>query len=718
MAAVGNYNYSTDGYPERLVGQRVTWQWFDVFGVKPMLGRAFAPEEDQPDANRVAVLDYGAWQRLFGGDPAIVEKTIQLNQQSYKVIGVMGPEFRRQDISLWTPIGSPPAFYTLLSRFNEAYEVVARLKPGVSFEQGMSRLQLITDRAHQAEGPKGQYARDNAWSVTAVNYTESLAGDLKSPMFVLMGAVGFVLLIACANVAGLVMARAAGRSRELAVRAALGAGRWRLIRQALTESLVMAAGGVAAGLFIAYAGIRGLLIIAPQNLAGVPIQLDVMALGFTAIVGIAAAVLSGSIPALQIAGRQKMESLKEGGRSGTATRMQLRLRSLLVTCEIALALVLLVGAGLFLRSLVHLEQVDPGFKSHGIMTGMVALPPPLYRDVEKQRAAHRTVLEQLSAVPGVTSVATGISTPFIGGSGGAFVIEGAVVQLGAPSSGGRTQVVSPAFFSTMGIPLIRGRVFTDQDTAASEPVVVIDENLARQYWPNEDPIGKRIRRTLANAPWTTIVGVVRHVKHNDLSLDTSAAIGRGVHYYPVYQAQGLTNFAILAKTTLDPVQLSNAIRDAVRGVDPAQPVYDLRTMDDRVLASLGTRRFSVNLMAVFAGVAIFLAAIGLYGVISYVVAQRTHEIGIRMALGAHRKQILGLLIRQGMRMTLAGVVLGSVGALILARSLASQLFEVRPFDPATFGLMAIVVSMIALLACLIPARRATMVDPLDACRHE
>jgi putative ABC transport system permease protein len=270
----------------------------------------------------------------------------------------------------------------------------------------------------------------------------------------------------------------------------------------------------------------------------------------------------------------------------------------------------------------------------------------------------------------------------------------------------------------MGIPLIRGRVFTDQDTAVSEPVVVIDETLARQFWPNEDPIGKRIRRTLSNAPWTTIVGIVRHVKQNDLALDTSEAIGRGVHYYPVYQAQGLTEFAILAKTTLEPVQLSTAIRDAARAADPGQPVFDLRTMDDRILASLSTRRFSANLMVVFAAVAVFLAAIGLYGVISYVVTQRTHEIGIRMALGAHPKQIVGLVIRQAMRMTLTGVVLGSVGAFILARTLSSQLFAVHPFDPVTFGLMALTVSIVALLACVVPARRATAVDPLDACRHE
>jgi len=713
MAAVGNYNYADAGYPERLVGQRVTWQWFDVFGVKPMLGRGFAKEEDQPEVNRVVVLDYGTWHRLFGGDPAIVGKTIQLNQQPYEVIGVMPPEFRRLDVNLWTPIGLPPAAYTLQSRFNESYEVNVRLRQGVSVEQGLARLRWITDQAHLAEGPKGQFARNNAWSVTAVTYPEALAGGLKSPMFVLMGAVGFVLLIACANVAGLVMARAAGQSQELALKTALGAGRWRLIRQTLTESLVMAACGVAVGLLVAYGGIRMLMIIAPQNLSGVAIELDRTVLAFTALIGIVAGVFFGLIPALQVAGKPHMDLLKAAGR-GTATRMQLRLRSALVTAEIALALVLLVGAGLFLRSLARLQQVDPGFESQGIMTGIVGLPPAQYRDPEKQRRFHRTVLEQLAALPGVTSVATGVSTPFIGGSGGAFAIEGAVLQPDTPMPQGRTQFVSSRFFSTMEIPLVRGRAFTDQDTVTSEPVVVIDENLARQYWPNEDPVGKRIRRTLSNAPWTTIVGVARHVKHEELGTDT----GRGVHYYPVYQAPGIGNFAILAKTSLDPAQLSGAIRDAVRSADPGQPVYDLRTMDERILASLGTRRFAVNLMIVFAGLAIFMAGIGLYGVIGYVVTQRTHEIGIRMALGAEGRQIVAMVVRQGMQMTLAGIGIGVIGAAILTRSLSSQLFQVRSSDPLTFSLTVLIVLIVAFLACIIPARRATMVDPLEACRHE
>lgn len=411
---------------------------------------------------------------------------------------------------------------------------------------------------------------------------------------------------------------------------------------------------------------------------------------------------------------QKMESLKEGGRFGTATRRQLHLRSMLVTFEIAIALILLVGAGLFLRSLSNLERVDTGFDSKGMMTGIVSLPPPVYREPERQHTFHRAVLDRLGSVPGVTHAATGMPIPFVGDAGGAFVSEGRAVQPGEPAAQGRVRMISPDYFATLGIPLLRGRTFTDQDTAKTEPVVIIDENLARQYWPNEDPIGKRIRRTMTNAPWTTIVGIARHVTQSDLAADS----GKGVHYYPVYQNSQAWTFAVLARTTLDPGQLSNAIRDAVRSADPAQSVYELRTMEDRVLGSLGSRRFAVQLLVVFAGVAIFMAGIGLYGVISYIVAQRTHEIGIRMALGAPVNRILALIIRDALRMTLIGIALGSVGALILARLVASQLFHVRTFDPATFGLMAVVVSIAALLACLIPARRATTVDPLEACRYE
>jgi predicted permease len=714
IAAFANYNYSSGDFPERLSAERVTWQWFDVFGVKPMLGRLFTPEEDQPNMNQVVILDHTTWRRLFGGDPSIIAKTIELNQQSYRVIAVMPPEFHFRQTAVWVPLGLPPAAYTPRSRFNESYELVARMKPGVSFEQSMAHVRLLTDRVHQQTDRAGELARNNRWSISAKPYVESVAGDLKSPMFVLMGAVGFVLLIACANVAGLVMARAAGQSRELALRSALGSGRWRLIRQTLTEMLLIAAAGLAAGLLIAWSGIRMLLVMLPQDLTGLAMPLDATVLGFTALIGLSAGILFGLIPALRIARSQSMESLKEGGRFATPARRQLRLRSAMVTMQVALALILLVGAGLFLRSLTYLQQVDTGFDARGVMTGMVSLPMAKYRETAKQMIFQRALLERLANTPGVKAAATGIPIPFVGDAGGAFVVEDLAPQPGQPSLQGRLRVVSPEYFRTLSIPLVRGRTFTDEDTLESEPVVVIDEALARKYWPNEDPIGKRIRRTFSNAPWTRIVGIVRHVKHTELAADSD----QGVHYYPAYQTPQVPTFAVLLRTTLEPNQFANAIRQAVLSADPAQSVYDLQSMEDRVLASLSSRRFAVNLLIVFSAVAIFMAAIGLYGLISYLVAQRTHEIGIRRALGARAGQILALVLQQGMRMALAGIGIGVLGAFILARFLSNQLFQVRSFDPATFTLMAAMVMLVAFLACVLPARRATAVDPLDACRHE
>jgi predicted permease len=714
LGVFANYNYAVGDFPERLSARRVTWQWFDVFGVKPILGRPFTAEEDQPNVNRVIILDYRIWQRVFGGDPAVIGRTIQLNQQPFQVIGVMGPEFRQQGVNLWTPLGLPAAAYTPRSRFNESYDLVARLKPGISHKQAVAKVRLLTERVRQDGGDAGTISRNSGWSMTVQPYPESIAGDLKSPMFILMGAVGFVLLIACANVAGLMMARAAVRRREFVVRRALGAGPWHLIQQTLTESLIIAGGGVLAGTAIAYGSIPLLLALAPSNLSGASIRPDATVMAFTAALGIVTAILFGMIPALQIAANRKMDAIKESGRSGTPTRNQLRFRSALVTFEIALALVLLVGAGLFLRSLSNLQRVDTGFESRGVMTGLVALPPVYLRNPEKMTGFHRTLLDRLAAEPGVTRAATGIPIPFVGDSGGSFIIEGRPDQPGQPGPHGRVQAVSPDYFSTLRIPLLRGRAFSEQDTANSEPVAVIDENLARQFWPNEDPIGKRIRRTIANASWARIVGIVGHVKHSELASDS----GTGVHYYPIYQATQSVVYAVLARTTLPPDQAANIIREAVRTADPSQSVFDLRPMEGRVLESVGSRRFAVQLLVVFAVVGGFMAAIGLYGVMSYVVTQRTQEIGIRMALGAHAGEILALVLRHAVRITLAGIVLGSAGAFVLARLLSSQLFQVHSFDPATFGLMAVVAALISLLACIIPARHASAIGPFDACRYE
>ena len=721
MGTGGDFNYNASDLPEHLFGQRVTWQWFDVFGAKPILGRLFTPEEDQPNANRVVILEYRTWQRLFGADRSIIEKTIQLNQQPYKVVGVMGPEFPRvtgpallsSDLNLWTPLGLPAPAYGPRNRFNESYQALARLRPGVSFQQASAFVRVLTDRVLQ-DPTVGAYAKTNGWSVTAKPYVEFVAGDLQTPMFVLMGAVGFVLLIACSNIAGLKLARASGQSRELAVRIALGANRWRLVRQTIAESALLTVGGSVLGIMLAYGGIRILLALAPTPIAdGLNIRVDTTVMAFTALVGVAAGILFGIAPAWQITRADRLESLKEGGRGGTASRSQIRLRSALVVLEVAIALVLLVGSGLFLRSLIRLQEVDTGFESDGVMTGIVTLPLSQYREPEKQIGFYRAAVERLEHLPGVTSAAAAIPIPFLGDSGGSFNIEGTNLAPGEPVPHGSIRWVTPGYFSSLQIPLKRGRTFSEQDTTISQPVVVIDENLAQQYWPNKDPIGQRLRRTMTNAPWLTIIGVVGHVRHSELAADS----GKGVYYIPIFQ-QPPPTAALVVKTTLEPTQLSNSIREAVRSIDPAQAVFELKTMNERVLATLGSRRFAVNLLTLFASIAVLMAALGLYGVISYTVTHRTHEIGIRMALGAYRSEVLVLVIKQGMRIALAGIVVGVVAAFLLARVLSNQLYQISSIDPMTFGLTALMLLFVALLASFIPARRATRVDPYEACRYE
>ena len=707
----GDLSYTAGDYPERLSTRAVTSQWFDVFGAKPILGRVFRPEEDQPNQNHVVVLDYGMWQRFFGGDPSIVEKTIQLNEEPYKVIGVMGPEFSAPNQDLWLPLGLPADAFLPTNRHNEGFVGVARLQPGISFEKAQAYMGVLTQHGFD-DAANGAYAKDSRWGVFAVPYTDFVVGDLKTPMFVLLGAVGFVLLIACSNIAGLMLARASGQAREWAVRTALGANRWHLIRQTLAESLLLAMGGTLLGLLVAYGGVRALLRLTPENLVGgLNIRIDMYVLIFTSAIGVLSGVLFGIAPAWQVMRNDTHDSLKEGGRSGTASKLRLRMRSILVTAEVAIAIILLVGAGLFIRSLTRLQQVETGFRPAGVMTGIVSLPPAQYTEPEKRTAFFRSVIERMEAIPGVTAVAAGMPFPFFGGSSASFNIEGRDVGPGDPGPHGDVRWVSSGFFSTLGIPLKNGRVFSEQDGPQSEPVVVIDENLAKQYWPNENPVGKRLRR--GRAPWCTIVGVVGHVKHSELAADS----GKGVYYYPMLQQPRLAA-GLLIRTSGDPSRLSNALREAVRSVNPAQPLSDLKSMDERVAATLGGRRFAVTLLGLFAAIALFMAALGLYGVISYGVTQRTHEIGIRLALGAQPGQLLGWIVGQGLRLTLVGIAVGSFFAFALSRMLANQLFGIRAFDPLTFIVMAVVLLLVSFVASYVPARRATKVDPLEACRYE
>lgn len=709
-----DFNYAGGEWPERLLGATVSWQWFDVFGVKPILGRVFRPEEDQPHANHEVVLAYTAWKRLFGGDPAIIGKSIQLNQEPYQVIGVMGPEFSWPDqADLWAPIGLAPSEFAEGNRFNESYMAFAALMPGMKFSQASALAQVITN--HDLKNNQhGGYAKQAGWGIFVMPLADFAFGDVRTPLFILLGAVGFVLLIACSNIAGLTLAKATARAREFAVRAALGASRWQLIRQALAESLLLATAGVLLALLVAAQGIRALLAIAPHGMVeGLAIHIDGYVLLFTIAVGALAGVISGVAPAWFASRTDPQATLKEGGWSDVSSRGRQRLRGGLVVGELALALVLLVGTGLFLKSLSKSQQVNPGFDPHGVMTAALALPESHYKGDDQQIAFFRAVLDRLSASPGVASAALGVPIPFSGEQwGGSFEIEGRTMGPGDPGPHAYQRYVTPGYFAALEIPLRSGRYLADDDRKGGQLVALVDENLARQYWPGQNPVGQHIRRGM-NGPWETIVGIVGHVKHSALVGDSD----KGVCYHSLLQTPSPGVF-VVAKTRGDAASLAGPVREAVRSVDSAQPVHGLKTMDQRIAESLGSRLFAVTLLAVFAGLSLLMSALGLYALVSYTVAQRTHEIGIRVSLGAQRGQVLALMIGYGLKLALIGVALGAGVAFTLARLLSSQLYGVGAFDFETFSLVGLGLALAALVASYVPARRAAMVDPVVALRYE
>jgi len=719
----GDFNYTGGDWPLRLRGAKVSWQWFDVFEAKPMLGRVFLPEEDQPNANHEVVLAYNTWKTLFGGDEGIVGRSIQFNQEPYKVIGVMGPEFLwPNQTDLWAPLGLAPKEFEADNIFNENYFVVARLQPGVKLPSAAAYLDVLTQQVSDDPRAKG-YPRDSGWGMFAIPFTEFVYGDVRTPLIILLGAVGFVLLIACSNVAGLLLARASGRAKEFAVRTALGASPWRLGCQTLTESVVLAAGGMLLGLGIAAVVIRALLALAPGNLAtGLVIPMDGYVLGFTALMAAASAIIFGAVPAWKIARIDPQQNLKQGRGTGGTSRGDHRFRDFLVAGELALALVLLASAGVFLKSLAKLHDVDLGFRPHGLMTAALTLPPRTYDMPAKQIAFLRSALDRLATSPGVESAAAGVPLPFSGfGGSSSFDIDGRVAPPGDPGPHGDLRGVSSGYFETMGIRLNRGRTFTDHDREGSQPVVMIDENLARTYWPNQDPVGQRIRYG-SELPWATIIGVVAPVRHSQVVGEEASAMGvegggKGVYYYPLYQTQAPATF-LIARTNGDPARLGAAIREAIHAVDPGQPVSDLKTMDERVAMSMGPRRSAVALLTVFAIMALSLAAVGLFGLVRYNVAQRTQEIGVRMALGASRNDVLRMVLGEGLRLALAGVGGGLIAAFALTRVLAGLLYGVSATDPGTFAGMAVLLTVVALFASWLPARRATRVDPLVALRYE
>ena len=696
--------------PERIQGFLVSTNFLDVTGVKPFIGRAFSAEEDQPGKDAVVILNYGLWQRRFGGDANIVNHTVSLNGVKRTIIGVMPKEFNYPSgMDVMAPLALTPELAS--NRDNHTYYVLGRLKQNVSLPRAQTDLSTIAARLEK------DYPQANTGhGVVVYPIVEDTVRFYARALWVLMGAVGFVLLIACANVANLTLARSSTRQREIALRLALGASRSRIIRQLLTESVMVALVGGAIGVLIAYWGIDAMRAANPGEAAKFApgwehLGINFPVLVFTLGVSVLSGALFGLAPAWQASKPDLNDALKEGGRTTSSSH---RLRNALVICEVALALMLLVSAGLLLRSFLSLLNTDPGFNSTNLLTMKLVLPAAKYKDDPARAAFYSELLDRIRILPGVESVAAVNYLP-LGGSNSSdvFLIEG----LPAPPPGqefvGRYRVCTPDYFQTMGIPVLKGRAFTEQDKADAPPVVIVNETLAQRFWPNQDPINKRMRFTgpLEKNPWIQVVGVVKDVKH-DLSLPMSS------DYYLPQNQDTWSSMVLVAKTKTEPTSMAASIRQQVWAIDKDEPVFDVRTMQQVRALSVALYSFSSVTLTIFAAVALILSAVGIYGVMAYVVTQRTHEIGIRMALGARSRDVLRLVVRHGMTLALIGVGVGLGGAWALTRFMSSLLVGVSPTDAVTLSAVSLCLISIALIACYLPARRATKVDPLVALRYE
>jgi predicted permease len=711
-----NFNYNVDGVtPVRLIGAKVSWQWFDVFWAKPHLGRVFRPEEDQPNADHEVVLSYSAWKRRFGSDPAIVGRTIQLNQQSYQVIGVMGPDFAwPNQAELWAPIALPSSqYFDPNFRYNEYLFSVARLRPGVTVEQANAYLKLQASRQIDSEG-QNSYGRVAGWGMFSMPLVDFVAGNLRKPLIILLAAVATVLLIACANIAGLQLARASARQRAVSVQIALGVSRPRLVQQVLMESILLSIAGIVVGVLLASVLIPSLLLLAPSALMqNIQTRVDSSVLLFALIIGALCVLVCSVAPAWHATHGHWFQALQEGGRSETSGRSRQLVRSALVIGEIGLAMLLLSGAGLLLRSMEHLQRVETGFDPEGLISARLSLPESIYKTDEQQEAFFTTLEQQLKSSPGVSDATIVDALPFSNAGGSSsFAIKGRAVAPNDPGPHGNVRSVSPDYFSTLRIPVVRGRAFEQTDRAKTEQVAIVDETLARAYWPGQEPLGQHISFG-RNSPWMTVVGIVKHARASALEGDTT----EGFFYLPMAQVPQ-SSVAIVARTSGNPANLASALASAVRAVDSSQPIYDVKTMEERVDDSLIGRRFLVVLLSVFAGLALLLAAVGLYGVISYSVKLRTRELGVRMTLGARREDVLRLILFNGMKLAGLGLVLGLVATFIFGRALSSLLYEVSLFNPLTLISTALLLSGAVLLASYLPARRAAKVDPMVALRYE
>jgi putative ABC transport system permease protein len=701
------------GESENVFGPRVSANFFQVLGVDPILGRTFQPDEDKQGGPRVTVLTYGFWQRKFGGDPGIVGQALTINGESYTVIGVLPASFQfaLRNNDLWLPY--QPTQNQLTRRYMHGTNLIGRLKPGVDPTQATSDLNVIASRIEQQHN-------DSHAGITAriVPLQEEIVGSVKPILLVLLAAVGFVLLIACANVASLLLTRSLSRQKEVAIRSALGASRWRVIRQLLTESVLLSLAGGAAGLLIAYWGVPALVAAIPQQQQiAMPflrdLGLDAGILTFSFALSFITGLVFGLAPALQSSRLDLNESLKEGGRHSSASASH-RLRSALVVSEIALAVVLLIGAGLMMKSLWRLLNTDVGFKTENVLTMTIVLPPAKYTEANQQINFNTQLRERVHSMPGVLGAGTVNILPVNGGNTTRFYVDGDPVPAPGQEIEANIRTVSDDYFNTLGIPLLAGRTFDSRDTTDTPVGVIINKTIADRVFAGRDPVGRRLRYPSVQVDPITVVGVVGDVKIT--GLDEAV---KPVLYYSF--RQGPSTFAnLVARASGDPNALASSIRNEVRNLEPDAAILNVRSMDQMISETRASfmRRFPALLISIFAGIALLLSSIGIYGVVSYSVSQQTHYIGVRMALGARPSDILRMVLKQGLVLALLGVGIGVLAALGLMRLLSTLLFEVSTNDFTTFSIATGALFVVALLACYLPARRATKVDPLVALRYE
>ncbi|HKP80939.1 MAG TPA: ABC transporter permease [Pyrinomonadaceae bacterium] len=707
-------NLTGDAEPERLNGELVTANVFSILGVEPVLGRTFLPDEDQTGKHQVAVISERLWQRRFNRDPSIVNRNIALNGESFTVVGVMprGFFYPERETELWIPWAMEPEQAS--GRGDHYLRLIARLKLGTTLQQGNADVQSIAGRLST------EYPKTNEGLTFIVNSLhKDYVGDLRLPVLILFASVGLVLLIACANVANLLLAQATTRRREIAIRIALGARRWTIVRQLLVESLLLAGAGGLLGLLGAVWGVEALAKLLPESLSKLQnVSVDARVFLFTLGVSVLTAIVFGGVPALLAARAKPGETLSDVARDTAGGLSGRHVRRILVVSEVALAVVLLVGAGLLIRSFQILRRVETGFTTENLLTMKMVLPMPKYAKPEARRAFYDEMLRRVKELPGVESAGVITFLPLsFNGMNFSFSVEGQSSPGDMKLPFALYRVVSPDYFSAMGIPLQRGRFFDAHDSVDSQPVILVSRRLAEQYWPNQDPVGKRLKIGPLDSPnpWLTVVGVVGNVRQAGLYGDERMDL-----YSPYAQERRafISPRDLVLRTRGDASSVAGAVRQAVWSVDKDQPISHVRTMDQVFAAAIAAERFQALMLGLLAALALVLACVGLYGVISYAVAQRTHEIGVRMALGARPRDVLGLVLRQGMSLTVVGLVLGIGIGSVATRVLSDLLYGVTARDPLTFVGVPILLLIVAFLACYIPARRATRIDPLVALRYE